>query len=235
MIGRKKVSRSLGSRFESGRGDEQPQQGGVVTRPKGLMLRFLAILMLVMISTPAAARALVGAPAPSFSWTDIDGRSERLDNYQGRLVVLEWTSPVCPYSQYRYDAGTMQSTQQQVLDHGGVWLTILSSGPNESGYLSVSEGQQMQEKRHAHPTALVRDTDSSIAKLFGTKSTPSIAIIDIHGVLVYSGGFDSSPVPWADDRPVKNYVLETLEDLRGGQEVRVPVTRAYGCMIHYAH
>ena len=198
------------------------------------MLRFLAILMFVTMSTPAAAQALVDAPVPSFSWTDMDGHYGDISSYRGRIVVLEWTSPVCPYSQYRYDAGSMQRAQQQVLDQGGVWLTILSAGLGESGYLSASESRSMEEKRYAHPTALIRDTDSHIAKLFVARSTPRIAIIDTHGVLVYSGGFDSSPVPWADTAPDKNYVLETLNDLRAGREVRVPVTRAYGCMIHYA-
>jgi hypothetical protein len=93
----------------------------------------------------------------------------------------------------------------------------------------------MQKKRHAYPTALIRDTDSHLAKLFAATSTPRIAIIYAHGVLVYSGGFDSSPIPWEDAAATKNYVLETLKDLHLGHEVRVSVTRAYGCMIQYAH
>jgi len=203
-------------------------------QPPYLRLRLLAVLIFLALSSPANARALVGAVVPTFSWTDTDGRSARLDDYRGRIVVLEWTSPVCPYSQYRYDTGIIQHTQEQILNQGGVWLTLLSAGRGQSGYMTVSESRKMQKMHHAHPTAVIRDTDSRIARMLGATTTPHIAVINIDGVLVYSGGFDSSPAPWEEDGPVKNYVLETLQDLRAGRPVRVPITRAYGCMIHYA-
>src|ERR1700679_1605315 len=41
-------------------------------------------------------RVNVGAQAPTFSAKGADGKEHRLRDYAGKLVVLEWTSPVCP-------------------------------------------------------------------------------------------------------------------------------------------
>src|SRR5690606_7291217 len=45
----------------------------------------------------AAAGAVVGQPAPSFTLTDLDGKEHKLADYNGKVVVLEWFNPKCPF------------------------------------------------------------------------------------------------------------------------------------------
>ena len=42
-------------------------------------------------AVPSAATARPGQPAPSFSAPDIAGKTVRLGDYAGKIVVLEWT------------------------------------------------------------------------------------------------------------------------------------------------
>src|SRR5690606_14117102 len=59
--------------------------------------------------TPSEAPevATVGQPAPDFTLTDQAGTEHRLSQYRGRIVVLEWINPECPYVQRHYGASTM--------------------------------------------------------------------------------------------------------------------------------
>ena len=83
-----------------------------------------------------SATARVGEPAPSFSASDIAGKTARLADYTGRIVVLEWTNDGCPFVGKHYDSGNMQTLQQKYTAAGVVWLTIASSAPGEQGYVT---------------------------------------------------------------------------------------------------
>src|ERR1700732_1572252 len=48
------------------------------------------------------SRVNVGAQAPKFSARGADGKQHNLRDYAGKLVVLEWTSPVCPFTAVKY-------------------------------------------------------------------------------------------------------------------------------------
>jgi len=43
-------------------------------------------------------RVDVGAQAPQFAARGADGKQHSLRDYAGKLVVLEWTNPVCPFT-----------------------------------------------------------------------------------------------------------------------------------------
>ena len=79
----------------------------------------------------AATTARPGQPAPSFSAPDIAGKTVRLGDYAGKIVVLEWTNDGCPFVGKHYNSGNMQALQQKYTGTGVVWLTIASSAPGE--------------------------------------------------------------------------------------------------------
>ena len=82
----------------------------------------------LLLSNIAFAAPKVGAPAPDFAATDSHGKTVRLSDYRGKLVVLEWTNAGCPFVQKHYQ-GNMQALQQQATIEGAVWLSIVSSAP----------------------------------------------------------------------------------------------------------
>ncbi|HTK84477.1 MAG TPA: redoxin domain-containing protein [Patescibacteria group bacterium] len=199
------------------------------------MMKYLLLTIALLIVAPAYAEVLVGNTVPAVVGNDAGGHTIHLSDYRGHVIVLEWTSPACPYSQYRYEAGAIQALQRQVVGKRGIWLTIDSDGRNGAGYMTKLQALKFIKKHHSAATALIRDTDSHIAALFGVKTTPYIAIIDRRGRLAYAGAFDSNSGAQAADGIVRDYAHDALEDLWTGRPVRTAVTRTFGCMIKYAH
>jgi peroxiredoxin len=59
-------------------------------------MRTLPLLAVLLLSSPAVA-AEVGRPAPDFTLRDLDGHAVRLSDHRGKIVVLEWFNPGCPF------------------------------------------------------------------------------------------------------------------------------------------
>jgi len=70
------------------------------------------------------SRVDVGAPAPQFTAKGADGKQHSLRDYAGKLVVLEWTNPVCPFTAVKYNSGAMQALQRYAAAQQIVWLSI---------------------------------------------------------------------------------------------------------------
>ena len=77
------------------------------------MKTFLALLFIgffsgIMSSTATAdPTAIIGQKAPNFTLTDLNGTPRDLALYRGKIVVLEWTNPACPYVVGHYANGHM--------------------------------------------------------------------------------------------------------------------------------
>jgi hypothetical protein len=198
-------------------------------------MKYFLLIVTLLLAFPAQAEILVGSEVPAITGKDTIGHRVRLDDYRGHIIVLEWTSPACPYSRYRYETGAIQRLQKQVVGKNGIWLTLDSDGHHGAGYMTQSQAQKFLKENHSVATAMIRDTDSHIAALFAVKTTPYVAIIDRNGKLVYAGAFDSNAGAQAAESVVREYAHDALEDLWAGRTVRNPVTRTYGCMIKYAH
>ena len=79
---------------------------------------FSSSLVLPLLATGAVsplfaqgAIATVGQAAPDFSALDTTGKSHKLSDFKGKLVVLEWINPGCPFVRKHY-SGNMQSLQK---------------------------------------------------------------------------------------------------------------------------
>ena len=75
----------------------------------------------------AASGPTVGSAAPGFQVTDSAGRTRTLAQFAGKTVVLEWTSPSCPFVRAQYDSGSMQALQREAVKRGVVWLSAKES------------------------------------------------------------------------------------------------------------
>ncbi len=58
----------------------------------------------------ASGSPAIGQPAPNFTAVDSNGKTVRLSDYKGKIVVLEWTNHQCPYTVKHYVTGNMQKT-----------------------------------------------------------------------------------------------------------------------------
>jgi len=201
-----------------------------------MTLRLAAALLagLVSFTQPATATVQVGKPAPDFTGTDSQGKTQRLSDYRGKVVVLEWTNHDCPFVGKHYGAGNMQAQQKEAAANGVVWLSIVSSAPGKQGHVSAGEANRLTAERGASPTAVVLDPEGRIGQLYGAKTTPHMYVIDAQGKLVYAGGIDSIASTDATDiAPATQYVRAALAEVLAGKPVSVPVSQPYGCSVKY--
>ena len=184
-------------------------------------------------STPGSAT--IGQPAPSFTLEGGDGKQHSLADYKGKLIVLEWTNPQCPFVHKFYDSGAMQNLQKEETAKDVVWLRINSSAPGHEGAQTASDLASYVSSNHVAATASLLDPDGKVGHLYGARTTPHMFVIDTAGKLVYAGGIDDKPSPDPADIPkAKNYVTTALDEIRAGKPVSTPTARPYGCSVKYA-
>jgi len=202
----------------------------------------LALLALTLAVAPvrgdekaAPEPAKIDAPAPDFALADLDGKTRKLSDFRDRFVVLEWNNPDCPFVRKHYESGNMQKLQKEWGSQGVVWLTICSSAPGKQGYYEPSDIKRIMKDHKSAAAAYLRDTDGTVGRLYGAKTTPHIYIIDPKGILIYAGAIDDKPsTKKTDIRGATNYVQACLDNVMAGKAVATKATTPYGCSVKYA-
>lgn len=183
---------------------------------------------------PDVEEVVSGSPAPDFSRADASGVTRTLAEFRGKTVVLEWTNHGCPYVRKHYDAGNMQSLQQEATASGVVWLQVISSAPGEQGYLDGPGALARVQTDNAHPTATLLDPDGVMGRAYGATNTPHMYVINGAGELVYQGAIDDQASAAAETlQGANNFVRAALADIAAGRPVATPQTQAYGCGVKY--
>lgn len=177
------------------------------------------------------SRVNVGAQAPMFTAPGADGKPHSLRDYAGRLVVLEWTNPVCPFTAVKYKSGAMQALQRYAESQHVVWLSIDTAAPDRAGYLTPSAARARIAQTHATVTAFLFDVSGNIARSYGAKTTPSFFVIDRNGKLAYQGAMDDQV--FADQSEGRAYMKSALDDLIAGRPLQYSETQPQGCAIEY--
>jgi hypothetical protein len=200
-----------------------------------ILSKLLPTLVAFAALAGSAAAIEVGQPAPDFTLTDINGQTHSLSDYKGKIVVLEWNNPDCPFVQKHYESGNIPALQKAAVAAGVVWLTINSGAPgNEGAVSSAEEIKSWLQKHAAAPTAYFADPDGKVGHLYGAKTTPDMYVIDADGKLAYKGAIDSIRSTDISDIPrATNYVKAALDALKAGQPVAKSVSEPYGCSVKY--
>jgi peroxiredoxin len=188
----------------------------------------IAALLLMLAQARAADKAKIGQPAPTFSLQDQNGNTVNLADYKGKVIVLEWFNPACPYVQRHYssDFNTMNKLYDKYSAKGVEWFGINTTKGNTAG----SNKAAADKWDIKHP--VLSDPDGKVAKAYGAKTTPHMFIIDTQGNLVYAGGIDNDRDGDKGDARI-NYVDKALTEVLAGQTVSEPETPSYGCGVKY--
>jgi peroxiredoxin len=188
----------------------------------------------LFVALVATAHAGVGGVAPDFTLKSAAGKDVSLSDFEGKVVVLEWTNSGCPFVKKHYGSGNMQKLQKEATSKGVVWLSICSSAPDKQGNLTDKEALALTAKNGSASTAYLLDPDGKVGRLYEAKRTPEMYVINQKGDLVYHGAIDDKKTPDpADISGAKNYVAAALDDVLAGKPVATPQTEAYGCSVKY--
>jgi peroxiredoxin len=191
-----------------------------------ILLGSAALAALLSIYPAVAAEPLrVGDPVPEFEAVDESGRVHRLSQYAGKVVVLEWTNPDCPYVDRHYRSKTMDRLARKYGGRGVAWLAVNSTHYNTPDDTRKWRSSQAFE----HPT--LQDARGELGRRFGARTTPHMFIIDDQAVLRYAGAIDDSPRGPADR--ARNYVDSGLTALLAASDLTPTTTQPYGCSVKY--
>jgi peroxiredoxin len=168
----------------------------------------------------------VGTPVQDFHATDASGQQVSLSQHRGKIVVLEWTNPECPYVKRHDQKGTMKQLAQKYAGQDVVWLAVDSTNTN------TPEKSAAWQKSQNLPYPILVDRDGSLARAFGAKTTPHMFVIDKEGRLAYQGAIDDDP--GGNNQNPRNYVDEALAKLNAGEQPEMTNTQPYGCGVKYA-
>ena len=185
---------------------------------------FLLFLYLTLLSGSLSAELLLGAKVPDFQGKDLQGNSHRLSDYAGKIVVLEWSSPECPYSRRYYENGTLDSLYDYAAKKGITWINIVPR-------LQKLTPKQALEHLDTSKKIVIQDTTLDISTAYVATTTPQIFIVDKQGILSYSGAIDSTAMLKKAANKVVPYTRNALDDLLAGRQISKMITRAFGCYV----
>lgn len=195
----------------------------------------LAAAVVAMSATAASlagedkTKAELGEKAPNFTLVDSGGQKRSLSDYEGKLVVLEWMNPDCPYVQNCYKSKAMQTAYEKVkaLSPGAVWLAINTT------YSTTPEQNEMWIKQYGLQYPILLDTDGKVGTLYDARRTPHMFVIDAEGVLRYHGAIDDNRMAGKSLDETTNYVVNAVTQITAGETVAPDYVKPYGCSVKY--
>jgi peroxiredoxin len=189
------------------------------------------VLVLSVAFVAVASGVEIGKPVPDFTLTDIFGKTHKLSDYKGKIVILEWTNPNCPFVQRVYREGIMTATQKKAAEKGAVWITINSTHPKHKDFETNEKQAKIYKEWNAQYTAFLADLEGTVGRMFDAKTTPHMFVMDKDGKLVYAGAIDDDPRGSKTEKI--NYVQVALDELTSGKTVSTATTKPYGCSMKY--
>ena len=161
----------------------------------------------------------INQPVPDFELRDLNGKTHRLSDHRGRIVIVNFWSCECPHSE-RTDKAILSMFVQWQDD-----VTMLSIASNRN---ETAEGLREAAESRRLPNVL-QDADCAVANLFEAQTTPHVFVIDRDGILRYRGSVDD--VTFRQRKPTRFFLDEAVESLLAAQLPPLTESPAYGCTI----
>ena len=174
-------------------------------------------------------KAKLGEKAPDFTLTDTNGQERSLSDYKGRIVVIEWINPECPYVRHCYQTKAMQGAYKAVkqLDKSVAWLAI-NTTPG-----TTAQANTLWSTTYGLKYPILLDKRGKVGRLYDARRTPQMFVIDTEGVIRYTGAIDDNNLLNKRPDDITNYVVNAVKQLVEEETVTPDSTKPYGCTIKY--
>lgn len=136
-------------------------------------LSFTCVLTSSLVWAMGSRVPAVGTTAEDFRLVDLDGKSQSLSQYRGKVVLVNFWATWCKPCTTEMPA--MQATYDKLRDKGFVVLAV-----NE-----LEDDAKVREhiKQHGHTFPVLMDRDNTVANQFGVFGLPVSVFIDEKGVV----------------------------------------------------
>jgi len=201
------------------------------------MIKRVIFCFLALMGVAGAAEATfgdveIGAEAPAFSLKNLSGETVSLADHAGKVVVLEWFNPGCPFvKQAHGGGGALEKMASRWSDKDVVWLAINSGAPGKQG--TGVEVNLAAKKEWSMKHAILLDEDGTVGRLYAAKTTPQMVVIDPKGRQVYNGAVDNAPFGKTKGEalsPITDNVLAAITEGKPSPQAR---SKPYGCSVKY--
>lgn len=181
--------------------------------------------------TAPAGVTTPGQPAPAFRLVDLEGGTVDLAALRGSIVVLEFFNPDCPFVAHAHDDGTLAEAPSTWAAAGVRWVPV---NANRTGTTGADPGMNRRKAGAWDlPSPVVLDSTGAVARAFGAKVTPTLAILDAQGTLAYFGGPDNAPLGEVEGDALVDHTAAVLGALTQGLPAPYTRQKASGCTIKY--
>jgi thiol-disulfide isomerase/thioredoxin len=181
----------------------------------------------------------IGAPAPDFSHTGIDGKTYSLESFSdAKVLTIVFTANHCPTAQAYEDR--IRKLVEDFPDGQMQLVAISSNHPDavcleELGYTDLGDSFEEMKIRavdQAYNYPYLYDGDEQLTAIaFGAVATPHVFIFDEERKLRYRGRIDEMEDPY--QQATKHDARNAIEALLSGGQVPVETTRAFGCSMKW--
>ena len=172
-------------------------------------------------ATAIAQAPAIGAAAPDFQLTTLDGKAFSLSSEAKahKAVVVMFISTQCPYSNAYNDQ--MKDLANAYASKGVLFVGI-NSNKTEDATAAVAHA-----KAHGHTFPIMKDPNNKVADLYDARHTPEVYVLDPEGKLRYHGRITENHEDPASSPDLKN----ALDSYLAGKPVARAETKAFGCSI----
>jgi thiol-disulfide isomerase/thioredoxin len=210
-------------------------------KKRSLFYGFLLIALLVSASFTFIDRQTlaIGAQAPDFKLTGVDGKTYTLASFKNaKVLVVVFMCNHCPTSQ-AYEHRIIKLTS----DYAPKGVRLVAINPNnpsslrldELGYSDVGDSfaeMKIRAKQIGFNFPYLYDGATEIASnKYGPVTTPHVFIFDEARKLRYQGRIDDMENP--AKTPTSNDARNAIDALLAGKEVPVATTKVFGCSIKW--
>jgi thiol-disulfide isomerase/thioredoxin len=182
----------------------------------------------------------IGAAAPDFHLQGVDGKFYSLQSFRdAKVLVIVFMCNHCPTSQ-AYENRIIQLTT----DYAPKGVSVVAINPNDPASLRLDElgysdlGDSYEEMKIRAKNAgfnfpyLYDGETETASKAYGPVTTPHVFIFDKARKLRYNGRIDDREDP--KKTPTQQDARNAIDALLNGREVKVTVTKVFGCSIKWA-
>lgn len=163
----------------------------------------------------------VGEKMPAFTMKDYTGKEHSLSDFEGKVVVVDFSSQECPYSRGVDPDFAKFATEYK--DKPVVFLSVDSNRNTEPEAIAA------YAKEKELPFPILKDTDNEYADKAGATRTPEMFVLDEEQVVRYHGAYDDRRDPSKTGET--NHVKNAVDALLAGEEVAQPQMALWGCGI----
>jgi peroxiredoxin len=182
----------------------------------------------------------IGAAAPDFALTGVDGKTWTLSDFKtARILVIVFTCNHCPTAQAYEDR--IKTLASDYKNRGVALVAIMPNDPgsirlDELGYTDMGDSfdemkRRASIKQYNFPYLYDGATEET-SKKYGPIATPHVYVFDQERKLRYSGRVDDVEKP--SKTPHVSDARNAIEALLAGKPVPVATTKVFGCSIKWA-